>query len=202
MADSARAAPPLAGIRVVDFTTLIPGPFASLILSEAGADVIKVERTGGDDLRAYGPYTDGASIPFALLNRGKSSRALDLKQAADRAAALALVDQADVLIEQFRPGVMARLGLGYDALAARNPRLIYCSITGYGQTGVRAATAAHDINILADTGMLSLVAGADGLPALPPVPIADLAGGTYPAVINILLALRRRDQTGLGCRLD
>lgn len=196
-------AAPLTGIRIVDFTTLIPGPFASLILSEAGAEVIKIERRdGGDDLRDYGPFIDGHSALFALLNAGKQSLFLDLKRDADRAAAVALLDEADILIEQFRPGVMARLGLDYESLRSRNPRLIYCSITAYGQDGARASKAAHDINMLAEAGMLSLVADADGMPALLPLPLADLAGGAYPALLNILLALRDRDRTGLGCRID
>jgi crotonobetainyl-CoA:carnitine CoA-transferase CaiB-like acyl-CoA transferase len=194
---------PLKGIKVVDFTTLIPGPFASLILSQAGAEVIKIERRGsGDDLRSYGPFVDNQSVLFALLNAGKESRFFDLKQEPDRSAVLALLDGADVLIEQFRPGVMARLGLDYQSLRRLNPRLIYCSITAYGQDGPRAGKAAHDINMLASTGMLSQVADGDGTPSLLPLPLADLAGGAYPALFNILLALRERDRTGLGCHLD
>ena len=113
-----------------------------------------------------------------------------------------LLRSADVLIEQFRPGVMERLGLGHAALAAINPRLIYCSITGYGQSGPKAQVAAHDLNYLAETGLLHLAAGADGAPVVPPALIADIAGGSYPAVLNILLALRERDASGRGCHLD
>jgi crotonobetainyl-CoA:carnitine CoA-transferase CaiB-like acyl-CoA transferase len=194
---------PLAGIKVVDFSTLLPGPLASLILAEAGAEVVKIERPGGgDELRGYEPAFGAASAGFALLNRGKRSIALDLKANGARERLMPLLRSADVLIEQFRPGVMDRLGLGHAALAAANPRLIYCSITGYGQSGPKAQVAAHDLNYLAETGLLHLAAGADGAPAVPPALIADIAGGSYPAALNILLALRQRDATGRGCHLD
>ncbi|MGB6056384.1 MAG: CoA transferase, partial [Burkholderiaceae bacterium] len=127
---------PLEGIRVLDFSTLLPGPMATLVLAEAGAEVIKIERPGrGDEMRSYVPKFGDDSVNFALLNRGKRSIALDLKQPDAVARLRPLIESADIVIEQFRPGVMARLGLGYDALAAINPRLIYCAITGYGQTG-------------------------------------------------------------------
>ena len=133
---------PLAGIKVVDFSTLLPGPLASLILAEAGALVIKIERPGeGDELRRYEPRLGAASAAFALLNRGKRSVAIDLKADGAKARLMPLLRGADVLIEQFRPGVMEHLGLGYEALAAINPRLIYCSITGYGQSGPKARLA-------------------------------------------------------------
>jgi crotonobetainyl-CoA:carnitine CoA-transferase CaiB-like acyl-CoA transferase len=194
---------PLAGITVLDFSTLLPGPMATLLLAEAGADVLKIERPErGEDMRHY-PYKLGAaSVNFALLNRGKCSIAIDLK-APDAVARLTpLIRRADVVVEQFRPGVMDRLGLGYDALRALNPRLVYCAITGYGQTGPRADVAAHDLNYIGDTGLLALSADADGAPIVPPALIADIGGGALPAVINILLALRRRDVTGQGCKLD
>jgi len=176
---------------------------ATLILAEAGAEVIKIERPdGGDEMRSYQPRLGPESVNFALLNRGKRSLALDLKTADGKARIAPLLRRADVVIEQFRPGVMDRLGLGYDALKAINPRLIYCAITGYGQSGPRAAVAGHDLNYLADSGMLALSAGSDGAPVVPPALIADIAGGAYPAVINILLALQRRAVTGEGCRLD
>jgi len=199
----ARGLPPLAGLKVVDFSTLLPGPFASLLLAEAGAEVIKVERPGtGDDMRAYEPRFGDESAIFSLLNRGKTSMALDLKDQADKEIALSLMREADIVIEQFRPGVMARLGLSYEDLAKDNPGLIYCSITGYGQTGPNALRAAHDLNYVAETGMLSLVTGADGAPVLPPVPLADLGGGAYPAFMNILLALQGRARDGNGAHLD
>ena len=194
---------PLAGITVLDFSTLLPGPLAGLILAEAGASVIKIERPGqGDEMRAYEPKLGGDSANFALLNRGKRSIALDLKDPRGRDRLTTLIRKADVLIEQFRPGVMDRLGLGYEALRPENPRLIFCSITGYGQSGPKAQVAGHDLNYIAETGLLGLSAGADGAPVIPPALIADIAGGAYPAVINILLALQQRARTGEGCRLD
>lgn len=194
---------PLEGVRVLDFSTLLPGPLCTLLLAEAGAEVIKIERPGaGDEMRTYVPRSGADSVNFVLLNRGKRSIAIDLKDDAQRERLMALVREADVVVEQFRPGVMDRLGLGYDALAAINPRIVYCAITGYGQSGPRALVAAHDLNYVAESGMLSLTAGADGAPVLPPALIADIAGGAYPAVMNILLALRSRDRSGRGCRLD
>lgn len=194
---------PLAGIRVLDFSTLLPGPLATLLLAEAGAEVTKIERPGtGDEMRGYTPKFGTDSVNFALLNRGKRSIAIDLK-AKDAVSRLKpLLQGADVIVEQFRPGVMDRLGLGYGAVTAINPRIVYCSITGYGQSGPRAQTAAHDLNYIAETGMLALSAGADGAPVLPPALVADIGGGAYPAVMNILLALRAREGTGRGCKLD
>jgi crotonobetainyl-CoA:carnitine CoA-transferase CaiB-like acyl-CoA transferase len=194
---------PLAGVKVVDLSTLLPGPAASLILAEAGAEVIKVERPGGDDMRRLGPgKPDRDSAYFTLLNRGKDSIELDLKSDAGRNGLQELLGEADVLIEQFRPGVMARLGFGFDDLKDPHPGLIYCSITGYGQTGPDAQLAGHDINYLARTGLSSMVGGAAEEPAFPPTPIADLAAGAYPAVMNILLALLQRSITGSGSHLD
>src|SRR5687768_8619716 len=194
---------PLAGIRVLDFSTLLPGPLATLILAEAGAEVIKIERPGrGDEMRSYTPAFGTDSVNFALLNRGKRSVAIDLKAPGAVDALRPLIESADVVVEQFRPGVMDRLGLGYDALKAMNPRIVYCAVTGYGQHGPRAQVAAHDLNYVSESGMLELTQGADGAPVLPAALVADIAGGTYPAVINILLALRERDRTGIGCKLD
>jgi crotonobetainyl-CoA:carnitine CoA-transferase CaiB-like acyl-CoA transferase len=194
---------PLAGIRVLDFSTLLPGPLATLLLAEAGAEVIKIERPGaGDEMRGYEPKFGADSVNFALLNRGKRSIAIDLKQPGALERLMPLVISADVVVEQFRPGVMERMGLGYEALARANPRLIYCAITGYGQSGPKAMTAAHDLNYAAEAGMLALAAGADGVPVPPAALVADIGGGSFPAVINILLALRERERTGRGCRLD
>jgi alpha-methylacyl-CoA racemase len=193
---------PLSDLLILDFTTLLPGPLATLMLAEAGAEVIKIERPGGEDMRAYPPRFDGFSAMFALLNRGKKSLALDLKRDDDRARLTPLIARADVLIEQFRPGVMERLGLGYEALRAINPRLVYCSISGYGQSGPRAGEAGHDLNYIGNTGLLALQPGPVGSPVVPPALVADIAGGSFPAMINILLALRQRDLTGQGCRLD
>lgn len=194
---------PLTGLKVADFSTLLPGPFASLLLVEAGADVVKIERPGqGDDMRSYDPRFGEEGAIFSLLNRGKRSISLDLKDPADNQTARRLALEADIVIEQFRPGVMARLGLSYEDIVQENPRVIYCSITGYGQTGPQAHRAAHDLNYVAESGMLSLVTGIDGAPILPPVPIADIGGGAYPAFMNILLALYARTTTGRGQYLD
>jgi alpha-methylacyl-CoA racemase len=193
---------PLSGLLVLDFTTLLPGPLAALMLAEAGAEVIKIERPGGEEMRHMPPIVDGESALFALLNRGKQVLTLDLKDAAARAKIKPLLARADILIEQFRPGVMARLGLGYDDVRTINPRLIYCSISGYGQSGPRADEAGHDINYIGNTGLLDLQPGPVEHPVVPPALIADIAGGSFPAVINILLALRARDQSGEGCYLD
>jgi len=176
---------PLEGIAVLDFSTLLPGPLATLLLAEAGAEVTTIERPGAERMPS-----------LAALERGKQRLVVDLRNPRDREQLQPLLARADVLVEQFRPGVMARLGLGYDAVAAVNQRIVYCSITGYGQTGPKSGLAGHDINYLADTGLLSLSM------AIPPALIADVGGGSYPAVINILLALRERERTGRGRRLD
>lgn len=193
---------PLSGLLVLDFTALLPGPLAALMLAESGAEVIKIERPDGEDMRRFPPVIDGESAAFALLNRGKQVRTLDLKSETDRATLMPLIARADVLIEQFRPGVMARLGLGYDDLKAINPKLIYCAISGYGQSGPRGGEAGHDLNYIGNTGLLDLQPGPIKAPVVPPALIADIAGGSFPAVINILLALRARDQSGQGCFID
>lgn len=192
---------PLSGIEVLDFSTLVPGPLTTLMLAEAGAEVIKVERPGaGDEMRSWRPRFGDASANFALLNRGKRSITVDLKSEADRRRLQPLLEECDVLVEQFRPGVMARLGLDYEVVRAINPGVIYCSITGYGQTGPRAHVAGHDLNYVGDTGMLDLV-GAER-PEIPAALVADIGGGAYVPVINILLALAARARTGEGCYLD
>jgi crotonobetainyl-CoA:carnitine CoA-transferase CaiB-like acyl-CoA transferase len=193
---------PLSGVFVLDFTTLLPGPLASLMLAEAGAEVLKIEKPGGEDARRFPPRFDGESAPFAMLNRGKKSVTLDLKDKGDRDKLIPLIKRADILMEQFRPGVMARLGLGYDDVRAINSRLIYCSISGYGQSGPRVGEAGHDINYIGNTGLLDLQPGPLDRPVVPPALVADIAGGSFPAVINILLALRARDKSGEVCHLD
>jgi len=194
---------PLDGIVVLDFSTLLPGPMASLLLAEAGAEVIKVERPGsGDEMRHYPPFIGPQSALFALLNRGKTSLSLDLKSEADRAQLDPYLARADIVIEQFRPGVMGRFGLDYDTLAQRFPGLIYCSITGFGQSGPKAQVAGHDLNYIAETGLLSLSMGPPDRPSVPPALIADIAGGAYPAMMNILLALEARRRSGTGTHLD
>jgi len=194
---------PLDGIFVLDFSTLLPGPLATLMLAEAGAEVVKVERpVVGEDMRAAGPDWQGESLSYAVLNGGKKCIALDLKSEHAVSQLTPLIERADILVEQFRPGVMERLGFGYDAVRLINPDIIYCSITGYGQTGPKRLTAGHDMNYIGDGGVLSLSTGLPNHPTIPPALIADVGGGSYPAVINILLALRQRDQTGTGTHID
>src|SRR5882724_1073980 len=194
---------PLEGLFVLDFSTLLPGPLATLLMAEAGAEVVKIEPRGrGEEMRAHTPKWGRDSASFALLNRGKKSVALDLKNSADRARLEPLLERADVLVEQFRPGVMARLGLAYDAVARVNPKVVYCSITGYGQESPKRNVAAHDLNYIGDAGLLALSMGDPARPVVPPALIADIAGGAYPAVLNILLALEERRRTGRGRHLD
>jgi len=193
---------PLAGIRVLDFSTLLPGPLATLMLAEAGAEVIKIERADGEDMRRFEPRWGEESVAFAMLNRGKKSVAADLKDPTVRDRVLMLARSADVVVEQFRPGVMDRLGLGYTAFRAVNPRIVYCAITGYGQTGPRSGRAGHDLNYIGDAGLLALSSGQPGHRVVPPALVADIAGAAYPAVMNILLALRQRDTTGEGAFID
>jgi alpha-methylacyl-CoA racemase len=201
--DNHGAPQPLAGIKVLDFSTLLPGPMAGLILAEAGAEVIKIERPGtGEEMRQYVPRWGREAVGFAMLNRGKKSLAINLKDRSALKLLPPLIEEADILLEQFRPGVMERLGLGYEAVAKVNPRIIYCSITGYGATGPKAEVAGHDLNYIGDTGLLALGMGPAEAPVVPPALIADLAGGTYPAVVNILLALLQRTMTGRGTHLD
>ena len=160
---------PLDGLLVLDFSTLVPGPLATLILAEAGAEVVKIERPGsGDELRQHGPQWQGESLPFAMLNYGKKSLELDLKDTATMDVLRPLIERADILVEQFRPGVMERLGFGYKALSEINPRLIYCSITGYGQSGPKSGHAGHDLNYMAESGVLSVSSGPRQRPTVPP----------------------------------
>jgi crotonobetainyl-CoA:carnitine CoA-transferase CaiB-like acyl-CoA transferase len=194
---------PLSRLVVLDFSTLLPGPLASLLMADAGAEVIKVERPGiGDEMRSYSGNPTFDSACFSLLNRGKRSIALDLKEPAALERLRPLLARADVIIEQFRPGVMERLGLSYASVTALNPRVIYCSITGYGQTGPSRNQAGHDLTYLAETGLLSLSCGTVSTPVIPPALVADIAGGAYPALVNILLALIERDRTGTGRHID
>jgi alpha-methylacyl-CoA racemase len=192
----------LAGITVLDFTSLAPGPIAGLMLAEAGAEVIKIEPPAGEGMRSPPSSWGDLSALFALVNRGKRSLALDLKDEATRAQLRPLLARTDVLLEGFRPGVMARLGLDFEAVRAINPKIVYCAITGFGQTGPKAMRAGHDVNYIAETGLLALSTGGRETPTLPPVLIADLMGGTYPAVMAVVMALFRRERTGEGAFLD
>jgi len=193
---------PLDGLVVLDLTRLLPGAAATLQLANFGAEVIKVEEpVRGDYARAMPPFIEGEGAVFRTVNRGKKSVALDLKNAVDHHAFLKLADSADVVIESFRPGTMERLGIGYETLRARNPRLIYVSITGYGQSGPWAGLAGHDINYLAMGGALDLNGVCGGPPVIPGVQIADLVGAMQ-AVTGVLLALAARAKTGRGQMVD
>jgi CoA:oxalate CoA-transferase len=197
-----RAAGPLAGLFVVDLSRVLAGPFATMMLADLGARVVKVERPGrGDDSRAYGPFRSGRSLYFDRVNRGKESVALDLADPADRAVLLGLADRADVLLENFRPGVMDRLGLGYPVLAARNPRLVYASISGFGQTGPWRERPAYDTVVQAAAGLMAITGEPGGPPMKPGTSIADLAAGLY-AFGAVLAALHGRDRTGRGGQVD
>jgi CoA:oxalate CoA-transferase len=193
---------PLAGLLVVDLTRVLAGPFATMMMADLGARVVKVERPGrGDDSRSYGPFVAGRSTYFARVNRGKESVALDLRDEADRAVLLGLADRADVLVENFRPGVMDRLGLGAGALAGRNPRLVYASVSGFGQTGPWRERPAYDTVVQAAAGMFAVTGEPAGDPVKMGTSIADLSAGLY-AFGAIVAALRGRDATGRGARVD
>ncbi|APZ54843.1 CaiB/BaiF CoA transferase family protein [Salipiger abyssi] len=192
---------PLAGVTIVDFSRILSGPYATMILADLGAVVIKVERPGrGDGARALPPLKDGKSGFFAAINRGKRSIALDLEAEADRSLLDRLLDRADVLVENFRPGVMARHGLDWEALRPRLPRLIYASVSGYGQTGPDAKRPAYDAVVQARGGLMGLTGTADA-PARAGSSVGDLAGGMF-LVQGILAALYDREKTGRGRRVD
>lgn len=194
---------PLAGIRVLDLTRLLPGPVATMHLADMGAHVIKIEDPGaGDYARAMGPVRNEVSQLFVAVNRGKQMLRLDLKDAAQREQLLAMVETADVLVESFRPGVMDKLGLGWPVLRARNPKLVMCAISGYGQHGPFAQKAGHDINYIGYAGMLDQNAGADGVPVLPNLQVGDLLGGAQSALQGILAALVAVKMGGDGRFVD
>jgi crotonobetainyl-CoA:carnitine CoA-transferase CaiB-like acyl-CoA transferase len=194
---------PLHGVRVLDLTRLLPGPVCTLHLADLGADVIKVEDTGaGDYARALGAKPGATSAFFRMVNRNKRSVALDLKDARGRDAFLALARRADVVVESFRPGVVASLGVDYEAVRAVRPSVVYASITGYGQTGPRAKAAGHDINYLGYAGVLDQTGTRGGPPALSNLQIADLLGGALTAAVAILAAVVAAQRTGRGRCVD
>lgn len=205
---------PLSHIRVLDLSRIMAGPWSGQILADLGADVIKVERLGeGDDTRRWGPPwlkdADGAATSeagyYLSVNRGKKSVELDLKSAEGIAAVKALAARSDILLENFKTGTLDRMGLGYDALSAANPRLVYCSVTGFGLSGPRAQDAAYDFMIQGMGGLMSVTGGPDGEPGGGPqkvgVPIVDIMTGMY-ATVGVLAALANRDRTGKGDHID
>jgi crotonobetainyl-CoA:carnitine CoA-transferase CaiB-like acyl-CoA transferase len=194
---------PLDGVIVLDLTRLLPGAVATMMLGDFGADVIKIEEPGtGDPARQSRAGIKQPGAYFLATNRNKRSIAINLKQPAGREIFLELAKRADVVVEGFRPGVMDRLGIGYETLKEINPRLIYCAITGYGQDGPYRGKAGHDINYISIAGLLGVNGMKDGPPLIPGVQIADLAGGSMHAVIGILLALQARERTGEGQMVD
>jgi alpha-methylacyl-CoA racemase len=202
---------PLSDVRVLDLTRLLPGGFCSLLLADFGADVVKVEDTGMGDYVRWAPPYYGSEEHQALgtrsalylgLNRGKRSIRLDLKTDPGREALLRLVRDYDVVLESFRPGVLDKLGCGYEALRAANPRIVYCAITGYGQTGPNAQRAGHDMNYLGLNGLLGLTGQSEGRPIQSAGQIADLGGGALMAAFGVMAALRERERSGEGQQVD
>ncbi len=191
----------LAGIRVVDLTLFLPGPMLTMMMADQGAEVIKVEPLAGDPARDQGPFEGGQSVWFRGLNRGKQCHRLDLKSDAGRAELWGLAERADVFVEGFRPGVMKRLGFDYDAVAERNPRIVYCSISAFGQTGALADHPAHDLAVQAMAGFLSVNDGTDGTPVVPGVASADVAAGLT-GLSAVLMALIGREKSGRGDYID
>lgn len=193
---------PLEGVRVIEVCNVAAGPYCGLLLADMGADVVKVENPeGGDTLRSWPPITNGYSENFASLNRNKRSLTLNLKSPEDLQVFKELALSADVLIENNRPGVMDRLGVGYKALAAENPKLIYCSISAYGQSGPRSAEGGFDLTVQAMSGIMSITGEADGVPVKCGVPLADFSAGLY-AAFSIAAALRTAAASGVGTHLD
>jgi len=193
---------PLQGVRVIDLTRVVAGPFCTMMLGDMGAEVLKIEEPQhGDDSRAWAPYIHGWGSFYLALNRSKKSVALDLKSAAGAEALTRLVETADVLIENFRPGSLAELGFDYPSVSALNPRLIYCSISGYGQTGPHAQLPGYDAVIQGEAGIMDMTGFADGAPTRVGVAITDYLAGLY-AVQGILLALHDRHASGLGQHVD
>ena len=198
----------LSDVKVLDLTRLLPGGFATMLLADLGAEVLKVEDTGmGDYVRWAPPYYEGAddsakSALYLALNRGKRSIRLNLKEEAGREVLLALVEGYAVVVEGFRPGVMDRLGVGYEALRERNPKIVYCAITGYGQSGPYTGRSGHDINYLGLTGLLHMTGDREGPPVQAAGQIADLGGGGLMAAYSILAALREAERSGEGQTVD
>ncbi|RQS76957.1 CoA transferase [Burkholderia sp. Bp8963] len=192
---------PLDGIRVIDFSRVLAGPLCSALLGDLGADVIKIEPPDGDDYRAIGPFADGESGLFRAMNRNKRSVVIDLKTADGQALAQSLCAQADVVVENFRPGVADRLGIGYAALSERHPALVYASVSGFGQTGPESHRPAYDIILQALCGLMDATGAPDGEPTLVGDSVSDVVSGIF-ASWGVLAALVARDRTGRGTHVD
>ena len=193
----------LHGVKIIDLSRLLPGPFCTQMLGDLGADVIKIEETDGGDYARWMPpkaTVDGGQ--FLTLNRNKRSLKLNLRTQEGKDILIKLISTADVVVEQFRPGVMDRLGLGYETLKQYNPRIIMCSISGYGQDGPKSQMAGHDINYLSDTGILEMIGNYKGSPVVPGIQIADVGGGSLWAAFSIVAALFAREKTGKGQYID
>ncbi|VFA94570.1 Formyl-coenzyme A transferase [Nocardia farcinica] len=195
------ALPPLDGVRVVDLSRVLAGPYCTALLADAGADVVKIETKAGEDARHLGPFRDGESLYFTVLNRGKRSVALDLKDPADRDALLELIAGADVVVENFRPGVTSRLGIDYAAARARNPRIVYASISGFGQQGPMSGAAAYDLVVQAMSGIMSITGSPESGPTRLGESFGDLIAGLF-AAWGISTALLAARTTGQGQHLD
>lgn len=194
---------PLSGVKIIDFTRLLPGPLATMFLADMGADVIKVEDPDNPDyIRNFPPFMNGISAYYLALNRNKRSLAVNYLSAGGKKMILDLISSADVLVEQYRPGVMKEMGFGYQALSQINPRLVYVSVTGYGQQSSMANKAGHDLNYIATAGALQITRDAEGNPVIPGYQLADIAGGSYMAMNAVLAALYQREKTGKGNFVD
>jgi crotonobetainyl-CoA:carnitine CoA-transferase CaiB-like acyl-CoA transferase len=194
--------PPLDGLRVIDLTRVLAGPFCTMMLGDMGADVIKIEEPRhGDESRGWAPIVDGWSAYFLGVNRNKKSVALDLRERSDADALRSLLAEADVLVENFKPGSLAQLGFGYEETAAINPKLVYCSISGYGQTGSRSSLSGYDVVIQGESGLMDVTGQPDGPPTRVGIAITDYLAGLY-ATQGILLAVMDRQRTGFGQHID
>jgi len=191
----------LEGVKVLDLSMFLPGPHLTMMMADHGAEVIRVEPPTGEPTRTIGAKQHGQNVWFANTHRSKQSVVLDLKQPQAVEAFLRLADAADVVIEAFRPGVADRLGVGAAAVRARNPRVVYCSISAFGQTGPLSRRVAHDLSVQAEAGVVSLTRGSDGQPAIPGMPASDMAASLM-ALSGVLMALLRREKTGQGDFID
>jgi len=194
---------PLQGIRILDLTRLLPGPLGTMLMADMGAEVIKIEDPNNPDyVRAFPPYLNGESANYLSFNRSKLSLKLDYNSETGKQTFFELVKTADVVVEQFRPGFLDKIGIGYENAKAINPAIVYVSVTGYGQTGPYSKLAGHDLNYIAYAGVLGVTGEAKNAPVVPGVQLADIAGGSYMTVIATLSALHARTQTGVGQHVD